>query len=95
MEITKNLIIKYEISKFEPDKPYCLWIVGNGRVGDKLNVDTNSEHSTFPAEASDRYATLKEALVAHERFLRYVESKIRLIEKKNYKPGGPSWHKWT
>lgn len=32
MEITQQLIIKYEISKFEPDKPYCLWIVGNGRV---------------------------------------------------------------
>ena len=94
MNITSNLIIKYDSSKFEPDKPYCLWIADNGRVGDKFNVDTNSEHSTFPAEASERYATLKEALVAHERFLRYVESKIRIVNKKNPKPGGPSWHRW-
>lgn len=95
MNITQNLIIKYETSRFEPDKPYCLWISGNGRVGDKFNVDTNSEHSTFPVEAADRFETIQEALAAHERFLKYVESKLRLIEKKNYKPGGPSWHRWT
>lgn len=95
MNITQNLIIKYETSRFEPNKPYCLWIAGNGRLGDKFNVDTNSEHSTFPAEATDRFKTIQEAITAYERFLKYVESKIRLIEKKKYKPGGPSWHRWS
>ena len=95
MKITTHLIIAYDPSRFEPDKPYRLWIADNGPVGDKLNVDTNSEHSTFPTEATGRFATIEEAITSYERFLRYVESKIRIVNKKNPKPGGPSWHKWT
>lgn len=95
MKITTHLVVKYDPSRFEPDKPYVLWIEESGRVGDRLNVDTNSPHSNFPVEASDRFSTAKEAYKAYDRFLAYVESKIRSLEKKPPKPGGPSWHKWT
>lgn len=95
MNITENLIIAVEVSKHEPDKPYCLWIEGYGRVGDKLNVDTDSNHSTWPCSSSDRFATIEEAITAYWRFLRYVESKVEINKKKKPKPGGPSWHRWS
>lgn len=82
MQITNNLVILKEFNKFEPDKPYVLYIVGSGRVGDKLNCGVGLNGKSFPPEASSRFTTFDEAHKAYERFYAYVIDKIALSNSK-------------
>ena len=75
MKITEYLVIKKEISKYEPDKPYCLYISGSGRVGDRLNMGPGKTGKKFPAEAADRFETIQEAARVYFKMLAYVEDR--------------------
>ncbi len=99
MDITTHLVIAKLPSKYEPDKPYVLFIIENGRVGDRLNSGPGYNGKHFPPEASDRFETFMEAYKAYERFLAYVEDKIKSVTPKtdtnSKKSGGrPSYTLW-
>jgi hypothetical protein len=99
MNITTHLVILKEFNKYEPNKPYVLFIIENGRVGDKFNVGPSLSGRAFPPEASERFETFEEAYKAYQKFLAYVEDKIKTIKPKTdtatKKPGGrPSYTLW-
>lgn len=76
MEITTKLVIKYEVNKYEPDKPYVLHIVDYGDVGDKLNIGKGHNGKSFPEGASERHETFASAAKAYWKYLAYVKDVI-------------------
>jgi len=91
MNILENLCIATLPSKFEPDKPYVLYIAGHGPVGDKFNVTTGHFGKTFPPDASSRFATRAEAVNAYYDFFEYVKDVIRKKKSKDTKASYTHW----
>ena len=96
--ITQMLCILHSPSrfKFEQHKPYVLFISGNGPVGDKFNVDSETSIKRFPPEAAERFETIQEAIPVYEAFLDYVQYKIKEAKSKSSSAKHtPSYYLWT
>lgn len=94
MRILDNLCIATIEDKFNPGKPYCLWIEGNGRVGDKLNQGTGLNGKRFPVNCTDSFETRAEAVSAYYDFRDYV---IDMVKKqgKSKATHKSSYHTWS
>lgn len=106
MEILNNLVIERRTPKYKDDKPYRLYIYGNGPVGDKLNMSNGSVGEIFPMEATSDFDTEEEAIDAYYKFYKYVEMKIKQAKSKDKgtstndkdtkkKSGRPSYFLWS
>jgi hypothetical protein len=96
MNITENLVIATLPCKYKDQigKPYALYIVGHGEVGDKFNQGVGHNSKRFPTKAADRFATRQEAMEEYHNFLDYVEDMIRK-RKRSSSNHTPSYYTWT
>lgn len=74
MKLTNNIVIMKQESKYksEAGKPYYLYIVGEGPIGDKMNYGPGKSGKPFPWEATERFATFAEAAKIYEKMLLYI-----------------------
>lgn len=93
MNITENLCIATLPSKWEPSKPYVLWIEGYGPVGDKLNQGVGYSGKKF-MDASDRFETRADAVNAYYNFLEYVMDMIKKKRSGSHTKT-PSYYNWS
>ena len=93
MNIIDNLCIATVPSKWEPNKPYVLWIEGHGRVGEKLSQGAGHAGKKFPINAADRFETRAEAVAAYYDFLEYAKDMIRK-KKAGSMNHTPSYYQW-
>lgn len=95
MDITQNLVIQNELTRFCGGKPYRLYIAGHGPVGDKFNTGHGKTGKQWPIGASDSFETAEEAVDMYYKFLDYVNDKIKQIPKKDEGKNRPSYYTWS
>lgn len=96
MEILNKLVIERRTPRYSDDKPYRLYIYGNGPVGDKLNMSSGIHAEVFPVEATMDFETKEEAIESYYRFYRYVEMKIKQAKAKPSKANSrPAYYLWS
>jgi hypothetical protein len=98
MDWTNNLVIKEYDNPRYPRKPFILFLAGYGPVGDRFNCESGYNGVRWPANASDHFETLEEAIEAHKKLMLYVEDKIKQAAKSGSSSTGksrrPSYYLW-